>query len=154
MAKPVKRNRVPKKKINLTDVKPGLYLDEITYGDILPLTEQEASVGGKEYVYEGKLHHGKIAFVGGEGLKEIFPEMEGFNHGFTLEGVAPKIFEVRNALNIYSETEKRLFSYSTKKSELHFLGDPKKVYKLYLRFYDKQNEETTERWAVLYVEEK
>lgn len=154
MAKPIKRNREPKKTLNLVSVEEGLYFDEVTYGEIFPLKEEEASVGGKEFVYEGKIRRGQCAFIGGKDLKDRFPTMEGFNHGFTLEGVAKNIFDVKNSLNIYSEAEKRTFCYTNHNSQLYFVGDPEKVYRFYIRFYDKVNDGTNERWAVLYAEEK
>lgn len=153
MAKPILRNRKPEDKLNLLNVKDGCYLDELTYGTIFPMKEQEAKVGGKEYVYSGKIRRGACAFLLGEGLKEKVPDIDGYNHGYTLEGIADEIFDVKDALDIYSSSEHRTFCYTNADSKLIFVGSPDKEYNLYVRFYDKDANGSNHRWCVIYAEE-
>lgn len=155
MAKPVKRNRLPIKKLNYTSLEDGIYLDDVAFGEIFKMELQKAEGSSvDEYVFEGKLHHGEIKFITGEKLLNQIPTMDGFNHGYTLEGDAQKIFHVEEALDIYSTNEQRIFNYTKKGSKLVFNGDLKKEYVIYVRFYDNCYGDDNNRWAVIFAEEK
>jgi hypothetical protein len=155
MAKAVKRNRAPIQKVDYTAVENGIYIDEVSFGEI-HLMEQtfsnEACVD--EFVYEGKLHNGEVKFITGEKLATQIPGMNGYNHGYTLEGIAQEIFKVENALDIYSTDEGRTFNYTKTDSKLVFVGDKKKEYVIYVRFYDNCYGDENNRWAVIFAEEK
>lgn len=155
MARPIKRNRLPIKKLNYTSLEAGIYLDEVAYGEIHKMETQSAEKDTvTEFVYEGNLHHGEVKFITGEKLQNQIPEMEGFNHGYTLEGIANEIFAVENSLDIYSNSEQRTFNYTKKDSKLIFKGDEKKEYSLFVRFYENCYGENNNRWAVIYASEK
>ncbi|QOS39432.1 hypothetical protein DYE49_02745 [Treponema rectale] len=156
MAKLAKRNREPLKKIDYTkELTKTIYLDEMSFGQVHPMTLKKADVSNvDEYVYCGKLHKGEIKFLAGDKLGYQLPEMVGFNHGYTLEGIAPSIFEVQDALDVYSSIEKRTFNYTKKDSKLIFKGDKKKDYAIYVRFYDNCVNNVNNRWAVIFAEEK
>lgn len=155
MAKPTKRNRKPITKLDYSSISDGIYIDEVSFGEIhkLELRVAEAS-NVDEYVYEGKLHKGEIKFVTGEKLATVIPTYTGFNHGFTLEGEAKYIFEVENALDVYSNNESRTFNYTKVDSKLIFKGDSRKTYAIYVRFYENCLGNNNNRWAVIYAEEK
>lgn len=155
MAKLDKRKKLPVQKIDYTNVEDGIYLDDVSYGEIHPMKKifsSEACVD--EYVYEGKLHRGEIKFIAGENLAYQIPAMAGYNHGYTLEGLAQKIFKVENALDIYSNDENRIFNYTKEGSSLVFVGDKKKEYVVFVRFYDNCYGDVNNRWAVIFAEEK
>lgn len=154
MAKPVKRNRKPITKIDYTAVDDGIYLDDVSFGEIhlmKKIFSTEAEVD--EYVYEGKLHEGEIKFLAGEKLSFQLPTMDGYNHGYTLEGDAQKIFKVEDALDVYSNDEDRTFNYTKANSKLVFIGDKKKDYVVFVRFYDNCYGDLNNRWAVIFAEE-
>lgn len=156
MAKPVKRNRKPIAKVDFSDFKEGIYLDDVAFGNVYPLMKRKSdfSEDVEEFVFEGKLHHGEIRFLTGDGLAVALPEVEGYNHGYTLEGDAVHLFKVENALDIYSDNEKRTFNYTKKDSRLIFVGDSKKDYVLFVRFYENCYGDFNNRWAVIFAEEK
>ncbi len=142
------------KKINLLDIKEGVYLDEKSFGTVKKLEKNDKCIFGiDEYMYHGKLHKGRIGFVLGQELKQVAPVLEDFNHGYTLEGESQKIFSVEHALNVYSAWEERTFSYVNGKSELKFVGDPTKSYDIYVRIYDNAYGIENYRWVVIYAEE-
>ncbi len=154
MAKPVKRNKEAVKKIDYSMVKEGIYLDEVSYGEIHQMDKKFSNeTYVDEYVYEGKLHSGEVKFITGDKLLMQIPSMDGYNHGYTLEGDAQKLFKVENALDVYSSDEMRTFNYTKVDSKLVFIGDQKKTYTIYVRFYDNCYGSLNNRWAVIYVED-
>lgn len=154
MAKPVKRNRQPIEKIDYIETLDGVYIDDVAFGELHLMKVEKAKASYvDEFVYEGKLHNGEIKFLGGSTLVQM-PSMAGFNHGYTLEGDAQYIFEVENALDVYSSNEKRTFNYTQASSKLKFIGDSSKEYVLYVRFYENCYGNLNNRWAVIYAEEK
>jgi hypothetical protein len=156
MAKLAKRNRAPIQKLDYSKKLPEMiYLDELAYGEVHPLKLTKAMDSQvDEYVYCGKLHQGEIKFLAGDKLDCQIPDIDGFNHGYTLEGLANDIFEVQAALDIYSSVEKRTFNYTKNDSKLVFKGDKKKDYAIYIRFYDNCVGNINNRWAVIFAEEK
>lgn len=152
MSKPIKRNREKINRINFLNLGDGVYLNEVSVGQLHLMREQDAVVGGKEYVYEGKLNAGEITFIGGADLKTTLVERDGFNHGYTLEGVAKEIFTGDAALNIYNPVEHRTFVYTNSSAALTFVGDPEKEYRLFVRFYENTYGDNNNRWGVIYGE--
>ncbi len=151
MAKPVKRNRKPIKKVDVLNLPEGIYLDEKGFGEIHPLSSHRAVSGEPELVYEGPLHKGKIGLVTGKDLKVNIPSL-GYDHGYTLEGKAQEIFVVDNGLDIYSPSEKRTFCYINPSSSLVFIGDPSKKYRIYFRIYENCYGNNNNRWVVINAE--
>lgn len=154
MAKPVKRNKEAVSKIDYTNVKEGIYLDEVSFGEIHQMEKKFSNeTFVDEYVYEGMLHSGEVKFITGDKLSIQIPSMGGYNHGYTLEGKAQEIFQVESALDVYSSDEMRTFNYTKEDSKLVFIGDQKKKYTLYVRFYDNCYGNLNNRWAVIYVKD-
>ena len=152
MARPVKRNRLPLEELNYTNVANGVYLDEVQFGMIHELKKQKQSHSEvEEFVFKGKLHKGEVKFICGDRLKEVSPILEGFNHGYTLEGKAQELFEVRGALDIFSKNENRSFNYTKEGSTLVFVGSDKEEVTLYVTFYENCYGEMNNRWAVIYA---
>lgn len=142
------------KKINILDIKDGVYLDEKSFGTVKLMEKNEKCIFGiDEYMYSGKLHKGRIGFLVGKDLKQVAPIQDDYNHGFTLEGAAKDIFEVEKALNIYNAAEKRTFSYVNGKSVLKFVGNPAQKFDIYVRIYDNAYGIENYRWVVIYAEE-
>ncbi len=140
------------KTVNLLDLKDGVYFDERAFGRVTPMSKQTSIFGCDEYVFKGRIHKGRCDFVGGKDLEEIIPEHLDYDHGYTLEGLAQKIFEVDNSLNIYSPYEDRTFCYINSKSNLKFIGDPRRNYELYVRVYDNAHGYKNNRWVVIWAQ--
>lgn len=153
MAQPVKRNREKVAVIDYSNITDGIYLNELSFGLVHKLESQVAKDSSTiEYHYHGRLHNGEIKLLTGTNMDVSIPELDGFNHGFTLEGVAKYIFKVENCLDVYSNGEKRTFNYTKKDSKLMFVGDKKKEYSLYIRIYDNCYGDNNFRWVVIYAE--
>lgn len=153
MAQPVKRNREKVATIDYANVTDGIYLNETSYGLVHKLDCQVAKDSSVcEYFYKGRLHKGEIKILCGKNMDVPIPELEGFNHGFTLEGEAKNIFVVENCLDVYSNGEKRTFNYTKADSKLMFVGDKKKEYSFFIRIYDNCYGNNNFRWVVIYAE--
>ena len=146
-----KKNRTIKA-LNLMQAEYNVYLLEKGYGLAHRMRKQQSMFGIDEYVYTGRFHKGCIKLVNGRNMSYSLPEKERYNFGFTLEGEADKIFQVRNALCKYNSNERRRFCYTNKKSELYFVGDPFKIYSMYVRIYDNCYGYCNNRWVVIYAE--
>ncbi len=140
------------KRLNLLDMKRGVYLDEVNYGK-LHLMEKGVSVyGDKQYSYVGKIHKGEIRFVTGKNFDLTFPIKGDWDYGYTLEGDANKLFKATNALVKYSEEEKRTFIYINDESKFEFIGGLDYDYELYIRIFDRDEDDYTNfRWVVIYA---
>lgn len=140
------------KAVEVIHTPEGYCLNEKSFGKVHEMKKVTSVFGVDEYTYVGKLHQGEVTFIGGEGLKEVYPVKEGDNHGFTLEGKAQEIFHCENALVRHSDSENRDFVYVNPKSVLKFVGDTKKCYTIKVRFYDNCYGEGNNRWVVIYAE--
>ena len=140
------------KSVRVIHTPEGYCLNEKSFGKVHELCKATSVYGVEEYTYKGKLHQGEVTFVGGEGLKEVYPTLSGTNHGYTLEGLAQKIFHAENALVRHSDSEDRDFVYVNEKSVLKFVGDSHKSYTIKVRFYDNCYGNDNNRWVVIYAE--
>lgn len=151
MAKLTKRNRKPIEKLDILNLPEGIYLDEKGYGEIHPLTMRDDDYGNREYVFEGSLHNGELALITGRKLTINIPT-PGYDHGFTFEGDAQRIFKVENAMTVYNPAERRSFCYINQGSKLTFVGDPKQEYEITFHIYDNIHGENNFRWVVIKAE--
>ena len=139
------------KKVDIIKTPEGICLNEKSFGKVHELVKETSIFGVEEYIYRGKLHQGEITFVGGEGLKDVYPTKEGENHGYTLEGEAQKLFRAENALVRHSESEDRDFVYVNPRSVLKFVGDSRKNYEIHIRIYDNCYGNGNNRWVVIFA---
>lgn len=149
----VKKNVVTEKKLNMFDLKDGIYLDEKAFGKIHLMKEGISLYGDKEYIYEGKIHKGEVVFLLGNDLKKTIPVKGAWDYGYTLEGMAKELFVASDALTKENEAEKRNFVYINSKSKLSFIGDFRRTYRLHVRVFDIVDEKPNYRWLVLFLEE-
>ncbi|GEM_PF-759914 len=154
MARPIRRNRPHVRKINYIKHPNGVFINQKRFGELVEREDNPKSLYKvKEYRYTGRLHQGLIEFRYGQDLKTVVPEPADYDHGYTLEGIADKLFEAQNALVIHSAIEHRSFVYINRKTTRSFVGDPNKVYSVYIRIYDNVYGNSDNRWVVLYAEE-
>lgn len=149
----VKKNVVTEKKLNMFDLKEGIYFDEKAFGKLHLMKEGTSVYGDKEYVYEGRIHKGEVAFVLGSDLKRTIPVKGAWDYGYTLEGMAKDLFVADEALTKENEAEKRKFVYIKTNSKLRFVGDYRRNYRLHVRVFDIVDEKPNYRWLVLFLEE-
>lgn len=153
MARPVKRNRAPINELDYAALPGGIYLDEVQFGMIHKMElHKQPKTNVDEFVFKGKLHRGEVRFITGDKLTFSLPVLDGYNHGFTLEGKAKDLFQVKDALDVFSENENRTFNYTKASSKLFYIGNMKEEITLYVTFYENCYGDNTNRWAVLYAE--
>lgn len=146
----MKKEYGKKNLIDINNLKGDLFLVENSFGRVHELDCREDENGEKEYRYIGRLHNGKTSLISGVKLLNVIPTA-GYDHGYTLEGVAKNIFEVENGLSIYNASEKRTFNYINANSTLNFVGDKDKTYEIYIKIYDKCG---NNRWVVIAAKER
>lgn len=142
------------KRLNLLDLKKGVYFDEVSYGKLHRMENGTSAYGDKEYTYVGKIHKGEVKFLTGRNTDIIIPQKGDWDYGYTLEGQANQLFEAKNALVRYNEEEKRTFIYINDESKLEFLGGLDREYELYIRIFDRDPDGRTNfRWVVIFANE-
>lgn len=152
MAKPTRRHREPVRKLDVFNLPLGVYLDEKGFGEIHLLHSHRSANGEPELMYEGLLHKGQLALVTGANLEKQIPT-QGYNHGYTLEGLAQQLFVVDYACVSYNAQEDRTFAYINPTSKLMFQGDPAKKYRVFFHIYENCVGEENNRWVVINAEE-
>lgn len=129
---------------------PGFYLADSVDNHVLNL--QRSIYDMNEFVYSGRIETGDVQF---EIVKVIpVPENKVPNHGYTLEGIADKIFKVENALRCWHDEQGRSFVYVKEDSKLTFVGDPSVQYNIYVRLFENEFGTENNRWIVIYADEK
>lgn len=93
------------KKLNMFDLADGLYFNEKSFGKLHYMKEGKSVYGDREYVFEGRIHKGEVAFVMGRDLKDMIPVKGNWNYGYTLEGMAKDLFRADDALIKESEVQ-------------------------------------------------
>lgn len=142
------------KRLNMLNLKKGIYLNEIAYGKLHLLKEDKSPYGDKEYVYKGRIHKGEVKFVTGYDLEKVIPVHGDWDYGYTLEGLARELFVAEKALVRENPIEKRTFVYVNPESKLCFTGDLGKEYNLFVRVFDNDDLGNPNfRWVVIYLEE-
>lgn len=140
------------KRLNLLDMKKGVYLDEVNFGKLHLMEDGVSVYGDKQYAYVGKIHKGEIKFVTGKDTNIVFPLKGDWDYGYTLEGEANNLFKAKNALVSYNGEEDRTFIYINDDSSLEFVGGLDKEYEVYIRIFDRdENGDTNFRWVVIYA---
>lgn len=104
----------------------------------------------EEFYWTGKIDPtATIKFVRSNG--QDLPIRNEANHGFSLIGQAMTKFEVRNGLQIPSETNDCNNVYVNPNTELIYVGDNKK-HTIYVRIYDNASGNYNDRWLTISIE--
>ncbi len=143
------------KKLDLTNLVQGVYLNEVSFGQLHLLDEVASPYGGVEYFYKGRIHKGTLNLSSGGSAEHLIPAHKPEAHGYTLQGEARKLFEATNALTVQDDKQDSTYIYINPKSTLKYIGNPTKEYELYIRIFNDFNAPATladdNRWAVIYA---
>jgi len=130
-------------------VPDGVYLEYPESGMVVYLAKRVSVYGDLEYSYSGELPDGKVRLVSvKDGIPHFIPTYDGWNHGYTLEGVGRAYFHAAEAITRYEPSEDRSFVYVNPQSELSFVGGMGKKFELSVRFF-KEAAYGPVRWAVI-----
>lgn len=142
------------KRLNLLNLKKGIYFNEVSYGKLHLMENGVSAYGDKDYSYVGKIHKGEVRFVTGRDNHIQIPEKGDWDYGYTLEGQANTLFKAEKALVRYNGEEDRTFVYINDDSKLEFVGGLDREYEIHIRIFDRDEDGRTNfRWVVLYAEE-